>query len=140
MCGPPVASDYVLDCSALVDVLVGTDDTARELQHRIRGMRLHAPYLLEAEMGQVLRRHVRAGVVDAVTAHGLLRGMRHMLAERYPHDSLLDVAWGLRHSVSFYDALYVALAARLDLPLLTTDRKLANTPGGLPCSIEPASS
>lgn len=133
-----MASDYVLDCSALVEVLVGTDETARELQRRVRGMRLHAPYLLEAEVGQVLRRQVRAGVVDAVIAHGFLRGVRHMLVERYPHDALIDVAWDLRDTVSFYDALYVALAARLDLPLLTSDRKLANAPG-LPCAIEPAS-
>lgn len=129
-----MASDYVIDCSALAEVLVGTDEAARDLQHRIRGMRLHAPYLLDAEIGHVLRRHVRTRVVDPATAQGFLRGVAHMLTERYPHDPLLDSAWQLRENVSFYDALYVALAARLELPLLTSDSKLAR--GDLPCRVE----
>jgi predicted nucleic acid-binding protein len=31
----------------------------------------------------------------------------------------------LRHNVSFYDGLYIALAERLDVPLLTLDNRLA---------------
>lgn len=39
------------------------------------------------------------------------------------------------HDLSFYDALYVALAARLRLPLITADVRLGNAPK-LPCSVE----
>lgn len=35
----------------------------------------------------------------------------------------------------FYDALYVALAVLLDLPLVTGDVRLSGAPG-LPCPIE----
>jgi predicted nucleic acid-binding protein len=35
----------------------------------------------------------------------------------------------LRHNVTAYDAMYVALAEALDLPLLTDDGKFAGTPG-----------
>lgn len=134
MCGPSVATDYVVDCSALVEVLVGIDATAHQLRHRTRGARLHAPHLLDAEVAQVLRKQVRTGVVDATTARGFLHSIRRVLTERYPHDPLLDKAWELRETMSFYDALYVALATRLDLPLLTTDRKLARSPQ-LPCTV-----
>jgi predicted nucleic acid-binding protein len=38
---------------------------------------------------------------------------------------LLDRAWSMRHNLSFYDALYVALAEQLDMPLMTLDNRLA---------------
>ncbi len=41
----------------------------------------------------------------------------------------------MRERVSAYDAAYLALAAVLDAPLVTTDRKLASLPG-LPCAVE----
>ena len=44
-------------------------------------------------------------------------------------------AWALRDNVTYYDALYVALAARLGYPLLTADARLARAPG-LPCAVE----
>ncbi len=62
-----IRGDCVVDRSALVDVLLGAGDTGRALQHRTRGARLHAPQLLEVEVGEVLRRQVRAGAVDAST-------------------------------------------------------------------------
>lgn len=131
-----MATEYVVDCSALVDALIGIDDTANEVRQRVSRARLHGPHLIDAEVGQVLRGKVRAGEVSADAAQGYLRGVRNVVAERYPHGPLTDRAWHLRGNVSFYDALYVALATRLELPLLTTDHKLANTPTGLPCRVE----
>jgi len=48
---------------------------------------------------------------------------------RYEHTLLLDRAWELRHSVSTYDAMYIALAELLDLPLVTCDAALAQAHG-----------
>lgn len=42
--------------------------------------------------------------------------------------SLLEAAWEARDTLSFHDALYVALAARLEASLLTLDRGLARSP------------
>jgi predicted nucleic acid-binding protein len=39
------------------------------------------------------------------------------------------------YNFSYYDALYVALAARLGVPLLTADKRIASVPG-LPCAVE----
>ncbi|WP_342801739.1 hypothetical protein [Nocardia sp. No.11] len=41
----------------------------------------------------------------------------------------------VRHTITFYDGLYAALAARLDVPPLTSDARLSRTPG-LPCRVE----
>lgn len=61
-----------------------------------------------------------------------MRRRRH----RYPHVGVLaDLAWTWRDNLTFYDALYVALAVRLDVPpLLTGDRRLGRAP--VPCSVE----
>ncbi|MGE5828967.1 MAG: type II toxin-antitoxin system VapC family toxin [Micromonosporaceae bacterium] len=43
--------------------------------------------------------------------------------------SLLSAAWALRANLSTYDAVYVALAEQLRLPLLTADLRLARACG-----------
>ena len=48
---------------------------------------------------------------------------------RHPMQPLQARVFELRHNVSAYDAMYVALAEALDLPLLTDDGKLAGSPG-----------
>lgn len=60
----------------------------------------------------------------------------YLIDNRYPHSPrLIEYTWQLRHNVTFYDALYVALATALDVPLLTGDSRLAAAPG-LPCEIK----
>jgi len=69
-------------------------------------------------------------------ARTALRAARDVIDFRYPHvGALADLAWSWRDNLSFYDALYVALAVRLDLPLVTGDGRLSRVPA-LPCSIE----
>ena len=49
--------------------------------------------------------------------------------------SLAAAAWRLRANLSFYDAMYVALAQALAIPLITADARLSRAPA-LPCVIE----
>jgi predicted nucleic acid-binding protein len=90
---------------------------------------------MDAEVGSVLRRAVRQGTVKASIAGGALRVLDSLIANRYPHSILAEGAWALRDNVTYYDALYVALAARLGCPLLTADARLARSPG-LPCDVQ----
>src|SRR5664279_171087 len=46
---------------------------------------------------------------------------------RAPHRPLLRRCWELRQNLTSYDACYVALAETLDVPLLTSDRRVART-------------
>lgn len=48
---------------------------------------------------------------------------------RYPHIPLLGRAWELRHSLSTYDGVSVALAELLRAPLVTCDARLAQASG-----------
>jgi predicted nucleic acid-binding protein len=79
---------------------------------------------------------VRAGDISANRALLALRAARGLIKFRYTHAGCLaESAWRWRDNLSFYDALYVALAARLEIPLVTGDSRLAKAPG-LACTVE----
>lgn len=129
-------NDYVVDASALVFALAGKTTIAGTLRDRLPAMRRHAPHLIDAEVGNVLRRHEQAGHISTQEAETALRVAGLLVDDRYPHvGALARRAWSLRHNLNFYDALYVALASYLDIPLLTADARLSRAPG-LPCRIE----
>ena len=48
---------------------------------------------------------------------------------RYSHETFLHRVWQLRHNLTAYDGIYVALAESLDCPLVTCDGPLAAAPG-----------
>ncbi|HET8971283.1 MAG TPA: type II toxin-antitoxin system VapC family toxin [Candidatus Nanopelagicales bacterium] len=131
-----MSDDYVLDAAALVLALIGKDDAADGLRQRLRTMRRHAPHLIDAEVGNVLRRHEQRGHISTDEARSALDAGGVLIEHRYPHAGpLAELAWTWRANVSFYDALYVALAVRLDVPLVTADARLSRAPG-LPCQVE----
>lgn len=122
----------VVDASAVVEVIL--DTPAAERIGRLffdSGESLHAPHLLDVEVAQVLRRFAVTDVVEARRARGALADLADLPIVRYPHDVLLPRVWELRHNVSAYDAVYVALAETLDATLLTGDRRLAAAIGHL---------
>jgi predicted nucleic acid-binding protein len=128
-------TDVVLDASAAAVALVERTNEAHELRERLGRMGRHAPHLIDAEVGSLLRRRVASGEIATQLAAGALRALDALVSERYPHGPLAPAAWNLRHNITYYDALYAALAARLDVPLLTADKRLANAPN-LPCAVE----
>lgn len=131
-----MSDDFVLDASALVLALIGKTDDADALRQRLRRIRRHAPHLIDAEVGNVLRRHERGGRISTEEGQAALDAGRVLVEHRYPHAGpLAELAWKLRAHLSFYDALYVALATRLDVPLLTADVRLSEAPG-LGCQVE----
>lgn len=129
-------TDYVIDASALVLALAGKTSAAGTLRSRLPGMRRHAPHLIDAEVGNVLRRHEQAGRISSREAETAVGVAGLLIDHRYPHvGALARRAWQLRHSVTFYDALYAALAGYLGIPLLTADVRLSRAPR-LPCGVE----
>lgn len=116
----------VVDASALLEVLLRTP-SAETIEERLftSGQSLHAPHLIDVEVAQVLRGYVSSGAIEATRGDAALTDLTDFPIRRYPHDLLLQRVWALRHNVSAYDAVYVALAEALDRPLLTRDRRLA---------------
>ena len=120
----------VVDASVLVDYLAG-GEYAESTRARLLGAdeALWAPHLVDAEVGHVLRRAVLAGQLPQATARAALEDLADLPLRRAAHVGLLERAWKLRSNVTFYDGLYVALAERLELTLVTLDARLRGVPG-----------
>ena len=120
----------VLDASVVVDYLSGGEH-ADDVRSRMLGSpsSLWAPHLVDAEVGHVLRRAVAANELPATVARAALEDLADLPLRRAAHVGLLERAWRLRANLSFYDGLYVALAERLEMPLLTLDVRLAQASG-----------
>lgn len=122
---------YVVDYSIIIRLLASKPGD--ELLRQRLGRPVHAPALIDAEVSSVVRGlaittkpEVKITVgraVEMLTDYAGLRIVRH---EMRP---LQARVFELRHNVSAYDAMYVALAEALSLPLLTDDGKLAAAPG-----------
>jgi predicted nucleic acid-binding protein len=126
----------VVDASAMIVALLGRSGQAAALRLRLAAEVCHAPHLIDAEVGNVLRRHVLRDDLAAGDAEELLHLSRPLVDHRYQMTgSLGTAAWALRQNVSFYDGLYAALAAVLAVPLVTADRRLSRAPG-LGCVVE----
>jgi predicted nucleic acid-binding protein len=117
----------VVDTSLIVDVLTNVPHVATTVASRRETM--HAPLAIDAEFLNVLRNlylHRRVNGHDGIR---ILDEFRRMPIVRHRNDPLLDRAWELRNNVAAYDAMFVALAERLDVPLLTRDRRLSRSTG-----------
>ena len=132
----------VVDASTLVAAVTSADSLGDRARAMLEGHRRAAPHLIDAEVGNALRSMVLRGDLD----HGVGASAR-LMAERLVHrrhpvqGAVVARAWQLRHNLSFYDAVYVALAESLDCQLITADIRLARaledhdlittiTPGG----------
>lgn len=119
----------VIDASALVDALLGEQADPQLLARLEDAGELHAPHVLDVEVLHALGRLVRMEEIDDERALDVIDDLRIAPIERYAHDRLTERIWSLGGNVTAYDAAYVALAEALDLPLVTTDARLARAPG-----------
>ena len=116
----------VVDASALVAAVVDTSGVGSQARQHFRGRRRVAPFLIDAETGQALRGLVLRGELQPDDAAAARRRAEAVIARRHPHHgALAERAWQLRDTLSFYDALYVALAEILGCPLVTADARMA---------------
>jgi predicted nucleic acid-binding protein len=115
----------VVDASALLEVLLQTP-AAPPITERLfdPAESLHAPFLLDVEVLQILRRYALSGQIDGTRGREALSDLGDFAIERYPHETLLDRAWELRENVTAYDAAYLVLAEALGAVLVTCDGRL----------------
>ena len=90
---------------------------------------MHAPHLVDLEVLDALRKLVARREVSEDRAAYIREDFAALRIERYPHEPLAERVWELRANLSSYDAVFVALAETLDLPLVTYDMRLAGAPG-----------
>ena len=121
----------VSDASVVVELLVRAGGPAGDsLAARFASREaVCAPHLLDAEVGQVLRRFVLRGELSIDRAEAALEDLEDLPIRRFPHTALLRRAMALHANVTVYDGIYLALAEALAAPLLSCDAALADVPG-----------
>ncbi|WP_084960799.1 type II toxin-antitoxin system VapC family toxin [Thermoactinospora rubra] len=120
-------SSLVVDASAVVDALTGEADDVRELNLLLSSVPwISAPFLIDYELHAVLRKMALRGSLEAESVADVLELYRSLrLSHHAVTPEMSRRIWDLRHSLSAYDAAYVALAEVLDVPLVTHDLRLA---------------
>jgi predicted nucleic acid-binding protein len=113
----------VVECSAMVDALVGSPANPKLLDIIATGD-LHSPTLLDYEVASALRGHLRGGLLTTTALDIAMQDYTELHIERYELTGLLRDIMALRDSFTAYDAAYIVLAQALDAPLVTVDDKL----------------
>lgn len=114
----------VVDASVAIEISLATAD-GRNIQKRLRASNeeLVAPELIDLEVLQVLRRQAQRQEIDAAQAEGAKAIFDSLPIERFSHGPLRARIWGLRETLTAYDAAYFALAELLGASLWTRDAK-----------------
>src|SRR5262245_9698099 len=93
------------------------------------GGSLHAPELVYVETTNILRRLERSRQIRTPEANAALDDLVQLNLEVFSYQPFAERIWELRHTVTSYDAWYVALAEALRLPFATLDRRLSRAKG-----------
>ena len=127
--------NLVVDASVIIDLLSDPGGLGHSLAARLEGHDLHAPEYLAVEVANVLRKLRNSGLLSDGEASVALQGLWNLPIQWWAFEVLSPRAWQLGHTLTAYDAAYVALAERIDAPLVTGDRRLARASGPT-CIIE----
>jgi predicted nucleic acid-binding protein len=113
----------VIDASVLVGFLLDHDAAVTAVTDALKtdasGI-LHAPELIEPEALNALRGLERGSQISAQIASEAVNDLASVRLVRHPHGPLRTRVWELRHNLSSYDAIYLALVEQLDDSLLLT--------------------
>lgn len=119
----------VVDSSAVVAALVDRGPEGRWAEDLVGSHELVAPHLMVVEVANTLRRLAQAGTLAAAEAGMAHNDLLRLRVQLFDYAPFADRVWSLRNNVTAYDALSVAIAERLDVPLATLDRSLTAAQG-----------
>jgi predicted nucleic acid-binding protein len=117
----------VIDASVLVAALVDSSERGAWAEDILISGSLHAPELARVEATNILRRLERSKHITSAEANAAQDDLMHLNLETFGFDPFAERIWALRHTITSYDAWYVALAEALQLPLATLDTKLTKS-------------
>ena len=119
----------VVDSSVLIAALVDTGANGNWAEAILSSGSLHAPELAMVETTNILRRMELAKQVTTPEANVAHDDLMQLDVELFSFEPFADRVWELRHTVTSYDAWYVAVAEALKLPLATLDVRLSRAKG-----------
>lgn len=114
----------VVDASVVAEILLSTGPGTHAAS-AVRDEALVAPDHLTAEVASAIRGWALGGHIGEAEGVRACEEYRELGIVHLPTAHLMADAFALRHNLSAYDALYVALARALGCRLLTLDARLA---------------
>jgi predicted nucleic acid-binding protein len=125
----PAATPFVLDNSVLCGWVLAAQATpySDEVARRLPLTDAHAPWLLQLEFTNVLRTACRRGSLTSARAREIVDqvGLLPIRIDPSPPTPAALLSLALRFQLTSYDAAYLELALRLQLPIATQDGDLA---------------
>lgn len=118
----------VVDASVVVSAFIPEAHSAAAAKVLSRTEPRHAPDLLLAEVGNAFWKRLRRKLLTAEELVGMIADLANASLTLHPCRDLIAEAVRLASAYdrTVYDSLYLALAIRLDAPLVTADEKLFN--------------
>jgi predicted nucleic acid-binding protein len=119
---------FVIDASILVKLFFDEEHSEASVEHVNRTAELIAPDLLWVEAANVIWKRLRRGELTTDDAAAIVAEMLRVPIVTYSGFELVNSAIILAGATgrTVYDCLYLALAIRENVPLLTGDERLAN--------------
>lgn len=116
----------VVDASVAAQWLLPEETTPEALAVLQSVETLLAPSLIYAEVANVLWKRIQRGEMSLADGEHAFALLKDLPLQTLSPFYLLSGAWrvAIEHSITVYDALYVALAQERDAPLITADRRL----------------
>ncbi len=119
---------FVLDNSVVCGWFIAnqTTDYSEAVAVRLLDEQAYTPALWQLEFANVLRTACKRGALDAQEAHEVIDqvGTLPILVDRDTPGPAAILSLALRYDLTSYDAAYLELALRLQLPVATQDAAL----------------
>jgi len=116
----------VVDASVLANMLLYVDERGRKARAVLgRDTEWAAPEHWKAEIFSVVRGLTLGGKIKEEQAVRAVDRIPQLGVDHVSLNELLPRMWQLRTNISGYDAAYVALAETREVPLVTSDARLA---------------
>jgi predicted nucleic acid-binding protein len=130
-------NEYIVDATIIIQHLITESMTAHadalfdEVGNTVT---LHAPVFCLLEATNVIWKHVRFQRMPISEAEILVADLVALPITISPVEDLLPRALqiGLAHQLAVYDSVYIALAEKLKLPLITVDARQSNAASARP--------
>ena len=119
----------VVDASTVAAALLDIGSDGQWAEALLAAGSLAAPTLLQVEVASTMRRSALQGVISQDVASLAHQDLVRLHVELFPYVPFADRIWELRHTVTTYDAWYVAVAEALAVPLATLDQRLVRASG-----------
>jgi predicted nucleic acid-binding protein len=118
----------VLDASAAVELVLATPPGAAVAQ-RLRGEAVHTPAHFDVEVIGAIRRAVTRELINDHEGLVAVADFQSLQLRRWPTKPFVQRAYQLRSTHTVADGVYIAVAEGLAAPLITCDRRLAQSHG-----------